>query len=157
MMLALSVKQPWADVLVSGYKTIEVRTWWPRLQLPVLVAIHAGKTVARDAPRAIWAEAFKLSATDQHSRLGGIIGVASFIGLHDFGANGHYTDPARGYAHFLETADRHRVPLEWWHEDMTGFEFAQPVRFGEIIPCRGKLGFYRLSPEVEAQVREAMR
>ena len=45
--VAMSVKQPWAALLVAGLKTIEVRTWSARQRGRVL--IHAGK-FADDRP-----------------------------------------------------------------------------------------------------------
>jgi len=42
-MKALSVRQPWAYLIVQGLKTIENRTWPTRVRGSVL--IHAGKTM----------------------------------------------------------------------------------------------------------------
>ena len=39
--VAISIKQPWAALLVVGLKTVEVRTWPTRRRGPVF--IHAGK------------------------------------------------------------------------------------------------------------------
>jgi hypothetical protein len=41
-LVALSVKQPWAALIVAGLKTVEVRTWPTRRRGRVL--IHAGRT-----------------------------------------------------------------------------------------------------------------
>ena len=43
-MKALSIKQPWADLIGSGAKTIETRTWSTAYRGPLL--IHAGKKPA---------------------------------------------------------------------------------------------------------------
>ncbi len=40
-MLALSIQQPWAWLIVNGYKDIENRDWFTKVRGPVL--IHAGK------------------------------------------------------------------------------------------------------------------
>jgi len=38
---ALSVREPWASLIANGEKTVENRTWAPRLSLPFRIAIHA--------------------------------------------------------------------------------------------------------------------
>lgn len=42
-MMALSIQQPWAWLIVNGYKDIENRTWPTTFRGPVL--IHAGKRI----------------------------------------------------------------------------------------------------------------
>jgi ASCH domain len=43
---ALTFRQPWAELIVSGRKTIEIRTWIDPYRGPIW--IHAGKTPMRD-------------------------------------------------------------------------------------------------------------
>lgn len=43
-MIALSVRQPWAWLIVNGIKTVENRTWATKYRGPLL--IHASKTFA---------------------------------------------------------------------------------------------------------------
>jgi len=38
-MKALSVKQPWANKIASGEKTIEVRTWYTHYRGPLLIVL----------------------------------------------------------------------------------------------------------------------
>jgi len=45
-MKALSIRQPWAWLIVNGHKDIENRDWWTRFRGPVL--IHASKGMTRD-------------------------------------------------------------------------------------------------------------
>lgn len=42
-MKALSIKQPWAWLIVNGYKDIENRSWKTKVRGPIL--IHASKSV----------------------------------------------------------------------------------------------------------------
>ncbi len=42
-MKALSIRQPWAWLIVHGYKDVENRTWATRCRVPLLV--HAGLTL----------------------------------------------------------------------------------------------------------------
>jgi hypothetical protein len=49
-MPVLTVKQPWAELLVCGLKTVENRTWGvPHSVMGKRIAIHASKTFDRDA------------------------------------------------------------------------------------------------------------
>ena len=45
--VAISVRQPWAWLIVNGFKPIENRTWYSTRRGPVL--IHAGLAMTRDA------------------------------------------------------------------------------------------------------------
>lgn len=45
-MKALSIRQPWAWLIVNGHKDIENRDWWTGFRGPVL--IHASKGMTRD-------------------------------------------------------------------------------------------------------------
>ena len=45
-MKALTVKRPWANLIASGQKTIELRTWAPS-EVPCRIAIHAGQAFDR--------------------------------------------------------------------------------------------------------------
>src|SRR5262245_1783368 len=71
-LVALSVKQPWAALLVAGVKTVEVRTWPTARRGHIL--IHAGK-VADDRPEG-WALIDTPDLLDLARLRGGIIGVA---------------------------------------------------------------------------------
>ena len=44
-MMCLSIKQPWADLIMSGKKDIEIRTWEPKFMIPRTILIHAGKKI----------------------------------------------------------------------------------------------------------------
>jgi hypothetical protein len=94
---ALSLKQPWAALLVAGRKTIEVRRWRTDHRGPVLV--HAARI---DDPRPqAWArvpDALRPLTT----RRGGVIGVGELVECHayadleSFAADqeAHCNDPA---------------------------------------------------------------
>src|SRR5262249_17337905 len=69
--VALSVRQPWAALLVGGIKTVEVRTWFTRRRGPVL--IHASK-LSDDRPEG-WALITTPELTELAQLRGGIIGI----------------------------------------------------------------------------------
>ncbi|HPA47471.1 MAG TPA: ASCH domain-containing protein [bacterium] len=45
-MKALSVKQPWANKIASGEKTIEVRTWYTHYRGPLLIVSSVNPPIA---------------------------------------------------------------------------------------------------------------
>ncbi len=45
-MKALTIKQPWAELIIEGYKTYEFRSWKTNYRGKIL--IHAGKSLERD-------------------------------------------------------------------------------------------------------------
>lgn len=45
-MKALTIKQPWASLIISGHKKYEFRTWQTKYRGKIL--IHAGMSIAKD-------------------------------------------------------------------------------------------------------------
>ena len=73
-MKALSIQQPWADLIVKGIKDIENRKWSTRIR--GLILIHAGKTFDRQGYD--WVNGFHPDALlpkDEYA-LGGFVGYA---------------------------------------------------------------------------------
>jgi hypothetical protein len=136
-MIALSVRQPWAEAIVLGLKTIEVRTWVPfSIRLPRRIAIHAGKAVPRSWPPSVDAAMKRVG-----DRYGCIVGVATLIDVRRFADR---TD-------FENAASQHLNPLAWWQPGLCAWQFGQAMRFEEPIPCRGMQGLFELADQ-EAQV-----
>lgn len=72
---AISVRQPWADLIARGIKNVENRTWNPPpAATGHLIAIHASKTLDTDA----WGDAYALLA-----RLGALALCPGFAGYAD--------------------------------------------------------------------------
>jgi hypothetical protein len=120
----LSIQQPWAWLIVNGYKGVENRDWPTKLR--GWVGIHAGKKFDYEAYQ--WARAkfpdIPMPAPDAFD-LGGIVGRAKLVGcVHE------------GDAHLLTARDKP------WFVGAYGFilDSAEPLAFQ---PCRGMLGFFR--------------
>src|SRR5258708_7261316 len=77
--VALSIKQPWASLIVHGLKTIEVRRW--STQRTGLVYIHTGKTPER-APEA-WAQVPSRLRTFSQ-QVGGLVGRLKLVGCRRY-------------------------------------------------------------------------
>jgi hypothetical protein len=124
---ALSVKQPWAALLVAGRKTIEVRKWATRVRGRVY--IHAAKA-PDDRP-----EAWALVPDDLRplaQLIGGIIGAADLTGCVLY----------RSPAGFAADAAKHLNRPEWFETPrMFGFVFrgGAPIPF---VPCKGNVRFF---------------
>ncbi len=123
---ALSLKQPWAALLVHGRKTIEVRRWPTRFRGRVL--IHAAR-VPDERPEA-WAH---VSPEVRPTALlgGGIIGAGTLTGCRsyvsaetfDVDRSAHLNDPS------------------WFEEaGLFGFAFADL----EVLPFRRYPGWVRI-------------
>lgn len=77
-MKAITIKQPWASLIVSGLKDIENRTWKTNFRGRVL--IHAGKTRERQfsIPKKLFADYNVYSViSEKELPQGTIIGVLS--------------------------------------------------------------------------------
>jgi ASCH domain len=127
---ALSVKQPWAALLVGGVKTVEVRTWTTPRRGPFL--IHAAK-VPDPRPQA-W-DALPDRLRELAGRAGGVVGAADLLDVIA------YTSPGQ----FAADAGRHRVPADWYRGPVYGFVVAnaRPLPFR---PWPGNTSFFPFPP-----------
>lgn len=88
-MKALSIRQPWAHLIVNGYKDIENRDWPTRFRGPVL--IHAGKRLTdddyedcRDTIQIIRQRGHQIETgnpkiAELRALCGGIVGIAEIV------------------------------------------------------------------------------
>ncbi|MCB5308315.1 ASCH domain-containing protein [Yersinia massiliensis] len=128
-MKALSIRQPWAWLIVNGYKDIENRNWRTKYRGPVL--IHASAVKPSKADMEVAREIMQHYAVshrlpERHNfPLGGIVGISTITGCVDespspwfFGFNGFTLAdakvlpfrPFKGRLSFFETGMRpHKV------------------------------------------------
>jgi hypothetical protein len=124
---ALSLKQPWAALVVAGRKTIEVRKWPTRVRGRVY--IHAARLA--DNRREAWAVVSEDLKPLAQLR-GGIVGAVELTGCILY----------RTTAEFAADASKHLNRPDWFtNSRMYGFQFrgGEPVRF---IPCKGSVRFF---------------
>lgn len=156
-MKALTVQQPWAWAVTSGHATVENRTRLWKYRGPL--AIHAGarpcgrgttSPLILDALRPVltpWEQENRRLFTGDHGDLfvhDAIIGVVDLVDVHH--ASG-CCKPWGEQSH-VEQSGRLRAIVHLVLDD------PRPV---DPIPCRGRLGLWTLPPEVEAQLRTAVR
>lgn len=123
--VALSIRQPWAWLILHAGKDIENRTWSRRFAGRVLIHASKGMTKAeyRDAvnfaahPRRLGAEAHWWIPNFDDLERGGIVGEVEIL----------------GYANNCCSP---------WFEGPWGLLLRNPKPL-PFIPCRGALGFFR--------------
>ena len=124
---ALSIKQPWAALLVVGLKTVEVRKWATRIRGQVY--IHA----ARDPDKRADGWSHLTEQTRQLAELRGVV-----IGVADLRACVMY----RTKAEFSRDSDRHLNPDAWFVTPrLYGFEFRSP-KVVTPFPWTGNVRFF---------------
>ena len=124
---ALSIKQPWATLLVNGLKTVEVRGWSTRRRGRVL--IHAGRLPDRRAEA--WARVPE-SLREAARLVGGVVGAADLTGCVVY----------RTREAFAADRGRHLNDPAWFDgRRLYGFTFAnmEPLPFRS---CTGALFFF---------------
>ena len=131
---ALSIKQPWAALIVHGVKTVEVRTWLTGKRGKIL--IHASKSPEPN-PDA-WKHVSSPQLMETAGLVGGIIGMAELCECITYSSREAYA--ADGEKH-RTAAERFQPPA------MYGFRFrrAKPVAF---VPWLGNTNFFAVEAEI---------
>jgi hypothetical protein len=76
---ALSIQQPWAWLIVNGYKDIENRDWSTSFRGPI--AVHAGKTYDSDGEHWVRREFPEIPLPSREQlATGAIVGTANVVG-----------------------------------------------------------------------------
>ncbi len=134
-MKALTLWQPWATLVVHGYKTIETRSWSTNYRGPI--AIHAAQRWDQELKELCLSEPFRSCLKEINPyrpfnlRLGGIIGT---VGLY----------------HILDTGwvfgDKEKIFVDHTKYDEVFGDYSEgrfawlltnPIQFEKMIPERG--------------------
>jgi hypothetical protein len=113
-MKALSIRQPWAWLIATGFKDIENRTW--PTDFRGRIYIHAPKRTDSNAFSQLMRRGLSLAAVLKLTR-GAIIGEVDIIDCVK-----HSTSP--------------------WFVGPYGFVLANPALYKKPIPCKGRLGLF---------------
>lgn len=133
---ALSVRAPWWWFILHGGKDIENRDWPTRFRGTVYLHAsswwRAGEVLEDIRYAGLMAERFgapKVTTAMVRPFGGHLVGKVDIVGC-------------------VEDGD---IPSDSpWFSGPYGFVLANPVAFGEPIPCRGMLGFFTLPDDVLA-------
>lgn len=122
-MKALSIRQPWADLILHGKKTLELRNWLVNYRGPL--AIHASQTVEETACRTHGIDPKKVST-------GVVLGVVELKDIQTLDESTYY---ANGQEH-LSTAP-FKAPLFGWM-------LTNPKILDQPFPFTGHMGLFNV-------------
>lgn len=138
-MKCLSISQPFAELVVSGAKTIELRSWNTKFRGEFLV--HAPLQVRKNDCRRLGINCSSLAT-------GAIVGRVELCGVIKYDSTSQIrTDKERHYASLSMT----NISKKRY-----GFELANSVRFQAPVPCKGKLGFFEVSEPESKPTRNSI-
>lgn len=130
MIPALSIRQPWAWLIVNGHKDIENRDWSTVFRGRFLV--HAGKTMTR---------------RDYDEYLHPMLHTHPLVSLPDFDSLRAQCGGFVGWSTVTDCVREH--PSEWKQPGSYGFVLrdSKPMPF---VPWKGRLGWFNVPPEAIA-------
>lgn len=127
-MKVLTIKQPWATLIINGYKRFEFRSWYTKYRGELL--IHAGKSVDKEAMKRL--EKY----LDCNIPIGKIIGKVNITDCIKL-------DEELKKKLLLENADIYKNS----EIGSFAFEIENVVKFENEIEVNGKLGFWNYDLE----------
>lgn len=134
-MKALSIKQPWAWLIVNGIKDIENRTWNTKFRGRFLV--HASKAIDMQAYFSLRDAGLKLPDAHLLER-GGIVGSVDLVNV---------IQPDKDTSVVYDIFNG----INWHQAEQYGFVLRNPIFFSYSIPYRGQLNFFEIPNKVLAQ------
>jgi len=132
MLKCLSLKQPWASLVVNGIKPVENREWKSPYRGPLY--IHASKNWDEDGYQFLLAHTGTdnepFIPNEKECYFGGIIGKVLMV----------------------DCVTKHNSS---WFFGPYGFVFKNPIKFQIPIKCKGQLKIYQLSPQIEEILKQS--
>lgn len=127
-MKALTIKEPWASLIIEEYKKYEFRSWKTKYRGKIL--IHSGCSVEKDIIN-------RFSDYDININPGYIIGHATIVDCilvdEEFNKKLRNIDPV------VYGRSNHTETYAWNLENV--------VKYENPIPCKGKLGLWNYCEE----------
>lgn len=141
-MKALSIRQPYAWLVVNGHKDIENRTWDTKYRGFLL--IHAGKQVET----AFFNKEKTLSLADAERECGASVAALMPGRLEDYKRGGIV-----GYAIVQQVVTHSESP---WFSGKYGFVLTKAATL-PFIPLQGQLGLFDVPMEIEEQIKALVK
>ena len=154
-MKAITIKQPWASLIIKGIKDIENRTWpCPEKYIGERVLVHAAAKDAGDyfellnAAQKNYHMAYRMvngynPLKELYSNNGAIIGSVEIV---DCVINHHSIWAERTGTICGNTKKEHAKYSP--HPIIYNWVLANPIKFPEPITAKGKLGFWEYEGEL---------
>ena len=124
-MKALSIKQPFAELILQGRKKIELRKWNTKFRGRFL--IHASKTLDKKAM-----ERFGFNGLP----VGCILGSVELVEVKKYNNEEEH----------LKDKGLHLASTYWGNH---GFVLINPKRLGTPVACKGKLNFWDFNEQID--------
>lgn len=124
---ALSIKHPWAWLILSGDKDIENRTWEARYMVGKRFAIHVSRKVDERAYSELAKHSIQVPRPQDFITLGNIVGTAVLDKI-------------------VTESD------SFWFSGPYGFVLKDVRELPKPIPCRGALGFWKVPEGIEMEI-----
>ena len=122
-MKALTIKEPWASLIIEEYKKYEFRSWKTKYRGKIL--IHAGCSVEKDMMK-------RFSDYNINVNPGYIIGHATIVDC--ILVNEEFNKELRNIDPVVYGRSNHTETYAWKLENV--------VKYEKPIPCKGKLGLW---------------
>lgn len=122
-MKVLTIKQPWAQLIIDGYKKYEFRGWKTKYRGKIL--IHAGISLEKDMM-------VRFKDYNLHCTMGAIIGEADLVDC--ILVDKTFNDELRSIDPIVYGRSNHVDNYAWKLENV--------IRYDEPIPCKGQLGLW---------------
>jgi ASCH domain len=124
-MKCLSLKQPFAELLISGKKTVELRKWNTKFRGKFL--IHASKKIDEERAKSLGIDCAKLST-------GAIIGTAILYNVKGYESK----------AEFERDKNKHCADIKKFGSYKYGFMIRNAHRLRAVLPYPGQLKFFEV-------------
>lgn len=122
-MKVLTIKQPWAELIIDGYKKYEFRGWKTKYRGKIL--IHAGMSLEKDMM--IRFKDYNLDYT-----LGAIIGEADLVDC--ILVDKKFNEELRNIDPIVYGRSNHVENYAWKLDNI--------IKYDKPIPCKGQLGLW---------------
>ena len=122
-MKALSFRQPWAELILQGHKTMELRTY--KTAYRGLIAVHAPQRVEKEP-----SERFGLDLASLDS--GGIVGTVELVDVISLDEEAYESH-----------RDEH-LAGRGYREGLYGWVLANPQRLAQFIPMNGRRNLFTI-------------
>ena len=128
-MKVLTIKEPWASLIINGYKEYEFRSWKTNYRGKIL--IHAGLTLESDV-------ADRFSIYNINYNMGNIIGEATLVDCIKVDEN--FNQELIKINPIVYAKSNHVETYAWKLENIKKYE--------KPIPIKGKLGLWNYEEEI---------
>jgi ASCH domain len=129
---AMTVRQPWAELIVNGRKSIEIRSWSSNYRGGMWV--HAGLKRNIELER-------RFGFRDLYR--GGFVGSVQLVAIVPV-----------THERWMKWSDKH-LDVAGYREGLVAWMLESPQRFLAPVPGKGELGLFTPSPDLIEQLREA--